>query len=342
MQNETSNSLASVTKLAKDIKQGLVTVGREETRFLVDTFYQIQNYRIAAQGQIRSIDQEKDISPDKTHNYLSWYLDNLELLENELKKALGIAAGTTQPGRWAQSIKGIGPIMSAALVSAFDITKATSAGHFWSYAGLNDNNRPWIGREEAEKIVKEVVGDSKTITDDHLIKISGLTKWPFSYLDSKCRTGKDLDKRSREKLRACISIPPYNIELKKLCWKLGESFVKVSGKSDSLYGRMYKDRKAFEITNNEKGLYAEEAARILASKNFSKDTATKKQLESGKLSLGHIEARAKRYAVKMFISHLFECMYLDYYKKPCPTPYPINYMGHVDYIGPEVPYTMIK
>ena len=37
---------------------------------------------------------------------------------------------------------------------------------------------------------------------------------------------------------------PWNAELKVLCWKLGDSFVKVSNKEGALYGRIYRERKA--------------------------------------------------------------------------------------------------
>ena len=48
--------------------------------------------------------------------------------------------------------------------------------------------------------------------------------------------------------------------------------------------------------------------------------------------------RSKRYAVKLFISHLFEAMYLEehgYYPKET---YVIAHLGHSDYIEPEVPF----
>lgn len=334
-----SIDLSLASKLSKDIKKSLTTVGKEETRFLVDTFYQIQSYRISTAAQIRAIEQDADKAPDKTHECLSWYLEQIQLLEKELEKALKVCASSTHAGRWAQSIVGIGPIISACLISSLDITKAPSAGHFWSYCGLNDNNRPWISRENAERIVNEIIGKSSAITDDHLIAISEKTKWSFSYLEKKCTDEDGI--RHKDKLRSAISVPPYNIELKKLCWKIGESFMKQSGRN-SKYGQLYKDRKAYETIKNNNGDYAEQAEAILRSKNFSKNTVTRKALESGKLSDAHINERAKRYAVKIFISHLFECMYIDYYHKPAPNPYVFDYLGHVEYIAPEVPYDQVK
>jgi len=95
---------------------------------------------------------------------------------------------------------------------------------------------------------------------------------------------------------------PYNARLKTLCWKLGESFVKVSGKEGATYGRLYAEFKAEEVRRNEAGLYKEAAARELAKKKIT-DKATKAKLQSGALTDGHLHSRAKRRAVKIFLAH---------------------------------------
>jgi hypothetical protein len=98
---------------------------------------------------------------------------------------------------------------------------------------------------------------------------------------------------------------PYNSRLKVLCWKLGESFVKVSGKDDVVYGKLYARFKADEVSRNENGLYQKAAAEQLAAKKF-KENATKKRLQEGKLSDAHLHARAKRRAVKIFLVHYWQ------------------------------------
>jgi hypothetical protein len=70
------------------------------------------------------------------------------------------------------------------------------------------------------------------------------------------------------------------------------------------YGKVYQDRKAFELGQNETGAYAEQAAEILKTCNIT----VKKQresLEAGRLTLGHIEKRARRYAGKRLIRNLW-------------------------------------
>lgn len=97
---------------------------------------------------------------------------------------------------------------------------------------------------------------------------------------------------------------PFNAQLKVLCWKLGDSFVKVSGREDAFYGKVYKERKALEVERNEAGLFADQAKAKLEKFNIGKTTDAYKAYSAGKLPAAHLDARARRYAVKLFLSHL--------------------------------------
>lgn len=50
---------------------------------------------------------------------------------------------------------------------------------------------------------------------------------------------------------------------------------------------------------------------------------------AGVASPGHEEARAERWAVKLFLSHWWQVAYESTYNKPAPTPYAIEHLGHV-------------
>jgi hypothetical protein len=121
---------------------------------------------------------------------------------------------------------------------------------------------------------------------------------------------------------------PWNARLKTLCWKVGESFVKVSNNPKDIYGHIYAERKAIETANNEAGLFSDQAARILETKKLGKDTEAYKSYVQEKLPPAHIHARAKRYAVKLFLSHLHEFWYEHEFGEKPPLPYPITIMGH--------------
>lgn len=128
---------------------------------------------------------------------------------------------------------------------------------------------------------------------------------------------------------------PWNGSLKTLCWKMGESFVKVSGSEDALYGQLYKARKELEIAKNEAGQFSGQAAAALEAKNYGKTTEAYKAYASGKLPPAHINARAKRYAVKMFLSHMhLVWWYLEHGTLPA-KPYILTPEGgHTHYLLP--------
>ncbi len=126
---------------------------------------------------------------------------------------------------------------------------------------------------------------------------------------------------------------PFNADLKTLCWKIGESFVKTSNNKNDFYGKVYQHHKALLIADNEKGRYAFDAAVILEKKKIGKTTDAYAAYSSGKLPPAHIHARAKRKAIYLFLSHFWEVSYRYHFpEKTCPRPYIIEHGGHTDYI----------
>lgn len=125
---------------------------------------------------------------------------------------------------------------------------------------------------------------------------------------------------------------PWNASLKTLCWKIGESFVKVSGHKESLYGKIYRERRAYEQRRSDAGELAEQAAAKLERFKIGKTTDAYKAYSIGKLPDGHLHARAKRAAVKLFLAHWFECAYETHNKAPAPKPYVIAHLDHTHHI----------
>jgi hypothetical protein len=127
---------------------------------------------------------------------------------------------------------------------------------------------------------------------------------------------------------------PWNGALKRLCWLIGESFVKVSNNENDFYGKIYKARKEQEIAKNEAGDFAEQARAALAAKRFGADTEARKHYEAGRLPPARIHLRAERYAVKLFLSGFHHVAYETHFGEPPPKPYIISHGGHAHYIGP--------
>lgn len=259
-----------VRRLTQDIKKAAVTLSLAEVRFLVDAYYTMQKDRIRSAHQERQLEKE-----DEPHSVLSWLATQSKTLEGQLERALDAYSASSVEGRWARSIVGIGPIIAAGLLAHVDVEGRPTAGHLWSFAGLNPT-REW-GKSEKR---------------------------------------------------------PWNADLKRLCWIIGESFVKVSANENDVYGKIYKARKVLEIERNEAGLFVEQAAAALTKKKFGKDTEAKKHYLAGRLPPAHIHARAKRYAVKLFLSHLHAVMWWVKTGNAPPKPFILTQDGHVHFIMP--------
>lgn len=126
---------------------------------------------------------------------------------------------------------------------------------------------------------------------------------------------------------------PYNAFLKSLCaFKLGESFVHTCNNPKSYYGRIYREAKERYQRLNEMGYYRETAQREMEEakasgrwRKLSADGTYLRCWQEGKLPPAHIHARARRKAVQVFLSHLHEVMYRDYYSQEPPSPYILVY-----------------
>lgn len=148
--------------------------------------------------------------------------------------------------------------------------------------------------------------------------------WRFAGLDPSVKWGKG-QKR------------PYNARLKVICWKIGDSFVKVSGRDNAFYGQLYRQRKEYEVARNESGGNAACAAETLEIRNI-KDPPTLKTYQAGLLPAGRVDLRARRWVVKLFLSHYQRVAYVEFFGEEPPLPYIIthsNPMGaHTQIIDP--------
>lgn len=262
-----SANLEAVQKLSRDLRAAATTLGVREARYFVNTYYDLQDYRIASANQQRKLLEGKDPS-----EFMGWLNQNLEVLENQIKAMLDKWSGAQPMGIWARNICGIGPVISSGLLANIDITKAPTVGHIWRFAGLDPTS-----------------------------------KW---------------DKGEKR---------PWNASLKRLCWLMGESFVKVSGNSKDIYGKLYLERKAYEHNRNDTGQLADQAKARLVTDSGRKrklDPGLVKLLESGKLPDAALHERSKRWAVKLFLAHWFEEAYRLHHGTGPPKPYPIAILGH--------------
>ena len=295
-------SLASRFKLTKDLKDAATKLTRREARFIVDAYYQMQHSRIQAGNQVGATERAAE-----PHAVLDWLQNNNRMLERQMALALDKYSASDPVGSWSRTVKGIGPVLAAALLAHIDIEKAPTVGHIWSFGGLNPT-----------------------------------CKW---------------EKNQKR---------PWNAQLKVVFFKIGESFVKLSNHEDSVYSKFFVERKKLEVANNDKGLFSQQAMLEVDKLGKTTDAYLWKAgcfpagftavfqacppekrpalLEASKLPPGtgqpmlppgQIHARARRYAVKLFLAAWHEVAFCHRYGTPPPKPYPIAHLGHVHKI--EVP-----
>lgn len=261
--------LTPVEKAKKDAKAAARTLDRDQARYLVDTYYQMQEYRKASGNQERAMGESAE-----PRSCISWVSEQFETVEKSVKLMLGEYAKSQPIGAWAMSNYGIGPVISAGLLAHIDIEKAPGAGNIWRYAGLD----PSVTWEKGQK-------------------------------------------------------RPWNAQLKVLCWKIGDSFVKFSNRDECFYGKCYRIRKAYEVKRNLGGELKANAAAKLERFNI-KDKETRAKYESGMLPDGHVEMMARRWTVKLFLSHWHEMAWRFTHGGKMPRIYTFSIQGHRDYIPP--------
>lgn len=85
-------SLSPLGRMTKDLKSASKTLSKKEARFLVDTYYTMQENRVRANNQIKSFKRVKVLvdgeQVEEPHEVLNWFYGQFEVLEGEVEKAL--------------------------------------------------------------------------------------------------------------------------------------------------------------------------------------------------------------------------------------------------------------
>ena len=358
--------LTPIYRLSRDMitamRQGGGGVTDNEARYFVDLYYEEQEQRIRLNNQVKGLERDAVKTGNKAepHLALDWLLGQKTQMETNVKKMLEIYVEGHEMAWFFQQTTGGGPILSAGLLAHIDIKKCDTAGDLWSFAGLNPNTQ-WCGRDEAKRIWDDTPGDDLT---DRLVRVAKkINRTPENLIRmAQYKPDGTETKFTERDCVAAISRKPFNGQLKTLCWKLGESFVKVSNNPKSLYGRLYKERKQREWERNIRGELSDQATEALARKNYGKSTDAYKwysgacspelaaaMLENGEtptvngclakttgvpmLPPDHVQSRARRWPVKIFLGHLHQ-RWREELDLPCPAPWVLAHGGHTHFIAP--------
>ena len=362
----------SFTKYKPDLNAINMTV--RESRYMVDTYYQLQETRITMQSRIRAIklankviidaveaangtpeeiirmvsakfDQDverltkaasyKDRVPcaitkesiihalSEPHDMMTWMFSNAAALETQMTKALYDFSMRHEVGRWCATVKGIGPVISAGLLAMVDMDECPTDGHIWSFAGMNPN-QVWLSAVEADAAVAAESGTPEEVLQKVCAKFrkKEATIRKFATLGDDGETAIEMTRKSIAK---SLCRRPYSARMKNLAYKIGAGFKMANKDPESLYGQVYRKRKDLEVQRNEAGAFAEQAKAVLLK---NPNHAQKAIYAKGKLSDGHIDARAIRYTAKLFLADWHHVAYCAYFGVEPPHPYPIAIMGH--------------
>ena len=360
---QTKADLEAIERLNRDMRMASSRLADEEVRYLVDAYYDIQEQRKAFDH--RSLQLSERGTPTVL---MSWLADQARTLEANIKKALDNYTDGTEVGSRIKAIPGIGPITAAGLLAYIDITRAPTAGHVWSYAGL-EGTKVWTNKREVNKVLSsyrqteaddwtafvktcralgrrpgQILAATGHIPEEpdaeaakHHLGAGTYPQISFAADNLFWHVGATYEEMGRfygverldfDKIATFLSRRPHNAKLKTLCWLLGESFVKVRNREGDVYGTLIADRKAYEQQQNDAGAYADLAADKLRRYNIGRGTEAYKWYSAGKLPPAHIQERAKRWGVKMFLSHVHELWYeLEYGERPV-EPYALAQLGH--------------
>lgn len=319
-----------IDKQTKAIRAIAKSMPPDAARILVDSYYDSQEDRKRSANQTRAADET-----EKPHQVVMWLVKQHRAIESRIKIMLDAFSEAQPLGAWARKNRGIGPILASGLLAHIDITKCKSGSSVWAFAGL-DPNVFWEGKDKTSKELQRIIGE-------HIPRSYTATVADVALACDHFRRRRDtINKHATTKagnitwtsLVTALARKPWNGALKTLAWKIGESFVKVSGHDDSFYGSLYAQYKAAEVACNTRGEFAKQAEDKLRRFNIGTATEAYKSYSTGKLPAAHLHARAKRRVVKLFLSHYFEVGYELLHRKPAPRPWAIDQGGHVDYIPP--------
>lgn len=125
---------------------------------------------------------------------------------------------------------------------------------------------------------------------------------------------------------------PWNAALKTICWKIGDCFAKAAAQDNHFYGRLYLQRKSQEEAANNSDKFAGQAAARLRRGDL--EEGERRWYAQGKLPPAHIDARARRWVVKLFLAHYHHVAWTVATGEAPAKPYVISILGHAGYIQP--------
>ena len=319
----TEASWRDMLKLSKDLQKSAAAMNLRAARFISSTYYKVQDLRMQIGKYAADCKKAKD--PQEMVLLLG---QSMKLCEEGTCSMLGTYAKQWRVGQWIQKQFGFGAVSSAAMLATFDIRQGLRAGNWWSYCGLSphiewtkgqkrpfnadlkgicafrigetmnkfkDNPKsyygPFFNHMATRYWDRNLDGQESAIATEGLKDLKGPGTEAWSWKSAEYSSA-----RARLWREECLAIREANRQAVRE-WK--EECVEALAAGIELPGRPTKDETPgiLDVTEPD-------------PKNLIP-----------MLPPGQIHNRARRWTVKLFISHLWEVCWEDYYGFRAPDPY---------------------
>jgi hypothetical protein len=274
----------------KEMKDGKISLS-QYIRLLANMLYDLQKVRIALQNRVDRFNEVGTPEHKAKAEELRVELVKLSVqMENTAEKRLSDSLQGVDIMDWLKKVKGIGPRLSGSIVGMIeDITNFDTVSKLWSYFGLgvieickeckkicpSGVERPRFLQRQAERrwnlhlrhLEKEGKPAGSEEKESFIDTAYKTSEKSICNCESPETFGAAPDKKYFKGL--LITYSPF---LRMTAWKISGQFVK----QGSFYRRVYEEKKAYYTAR-----------------------------DGDRLTPIHIEMRAKRATVKLFLSHLW-------------------------------------
>lgn len=197
---------------------------------------QIQKARIQFELRLSAIERQADLDPTgRQQAVLQRYFERFTALEKELDADISDLLDFYVISEHLSAVKGIGPTLSAKLISMIDIRRAETVSSLWRFAGYGmgeywqDGNGKIIAPTSGFKWVKGKTGERERVFSE-----------PEPEPDWVVVTVRDRSVAGWQR--------KYNARLKTACYLIGTSFLR----SQSPYAdEFYRARERYQQTHSE-------------------------------------------------------------------------------------------
>ena len=299
---------------------------KREAKLLYRYHRNVQVMRIACEQSIGLLEHQKTPPPE----LFFYFRRSARRLEKQTTSALEIYVDQYVATRWMREV-GLGSAQATAIFTMVDLEKIKgNVSSLFRFAGYDPSVTKLTKQEAGECIRYFREQYKKDYVDLEVLHyVARDLNRGVEQLKRITKVGMYRKDITWGQLYRAIMSCPWCQELKEVLFRVGMAFRRTGGNAQptSPYRSIYDWRKEYEVMRNERGDLAEQAAYKLKSRNFRKDTTAYKHYIEGRLPPAHLDARARRFTIKVFLVHLHQVLFFERYGRMPPRPYILDVLG---------------